>query len=227
MCGRYVIKTSTPEIARILGADGPLLNTPPRYNVAPTEMVPVCRLDGDGNRELVSLKWGLIPAWSKDPGRSGYSTINARSETASEKPAFRSAFRSRRCLIPADGYYEWRKVGKVKQPSYIHHKDADVLVFAGLWERWHRDGEIIESCSILTTPANRDVSDVHDRMPALLDQDTATAWLDAKTQAEALMTMIRPAPQGLLAHYEVATFVNCVRNQGEQCIAPLEFTLQP
>lgn len=221
MCGRYVIKTSTPEIARILGASGELLNTPERYNVAPTEQVPACRIE-DGQRRLVMLKWGLIPAWSKDPRRSAWSTINARAETVHEKPAYRAAFRARRCLLAADGYYEWRKVGEVKQPAYFHAADDGLLVFAGLWERWGRGEDAIESCSIVTTDANADVASFHHRMPVLLDDAAARVWLDSEAPREALSPLMCPAPAGTLAHHLVSTRVNAVRNDGAECIAPLQ-----
>ena len=222
MCGRYVIKTSTPELARVLGAEGTLLNTPERYNVAPTQDVPVCTLGDDEARYLQAMRWGLIPAWSKDGGKNAYSTINARGETAHQKPTFRGPFRSKRCLIPADGYYEWRKEHDTKQPYYISARSDEILLFAGLWDEWTPgdDGAPVRSCSIVTTAANEDVSDIHIRMPVLLDERSAKAWLSPQTAVEGARDLIQPAPAGTLTHIAVSTFVNSVRNDGPQCIEP-------
>lgn len=219
MCGRYVIKTSTPELARLLDADGTLLNTPERYNVAPTQDVPACRLNEEGARVMTQLRWGLVPSWLKDPKKGGYTMINARAESIHEKPAFRAPFKSRRCLIPADGYYEWRSEEKIKQPYYFRARAGAPMVFAGLWQRWHGgDEQIIESCSIVTTDANEDVSDIHHRMPVLLDDDDAAAWLQADADAATLKDLLRPAPAATLTHMAVSTYVNSVRNDGPACI---------
>ena len=220
MCGRYVIKTSTPELARVLGAHGTLLNTPQRYNVAPTQDVPVCTLSDDEERSLETMRWGLIPFWSKEGGRNAYSTINARGETAHQKPMFRGPFESKRCLIPADGYYEWCKENGIKQPYYISARSGNILVFAGLWDEWKPsdDEAPIRSCSIVTTAANDDVSDVHIRMPVVLVEKSAKAWLSPQTDVDVARGLIQPAPAGTLTHIAVSTFVNSVRNDGPRCI---------
>jgi len=223
MCGRYVIKTSTPEIARLLGADGTFLNTPARYNVAPTQDVPICRLNDAAGRVLEHYRWGLIPAWSKDGGKNAYSTINARGETAHEKPAFRSPFKSRRCLIPADGYYEWKSVQGRKQPYYFSMQDGTPFCFAGVWERWQpADGEPVESCAIITTDANALGAKVHPRMPVILAAEDHSRWLDPRvTQPEAVLPLLRPFPPEAMTVYPVSTLVNNARSDEPRCITPL------
>lgn len=223
MCGRYVLRTSTPELAAILGAEPSLTAPPPdagpRFNIAPTVTVPVARVNDTGNLELAGLRWGLVPFWSKD-AKGAARMINARGETASSKPAFRAAFKRRRCLIPADGYYEWQRLEDRKQPFFIHHRAERVLWFAGLWETW-RDAEdkVLETCSIVTIDANADVAGIHDRMPVILHSDTYDTWL--RGSAEAANDLVHAPPTGLLANVPVSTFVNNSRNDGERCITPL------
>jgi putative SOS response-associated peptidase YedK len=189
----------------------------PRYNVAPTQQIGVVRT-ADGQRELSFMQWGLVPRWAKDP-KIGSQMINARAETAAEKPAFRDAFRKRRCLVVADGFYEWKKTGgKTKQPFYIRMKDHRPFGFAGLWERW---GEL-ESCTILTTRPNELCASVHDRMPVILSPNDYDQWLDQQvTDAAALQPLLDPYPSDEMAADPVGTHVNSVRNIDERCIAPL------
>ncbi|MCA9086991.1 MAG: SOS response-associated peptidase, partial [Planctomycetaceae bacterium] len=149
----------------------------PRYNVAPSQSVGVIRVTHAGHREFVALRWGLVPAWSLEP-RTAYSTFNARAETVADKPTYRHAFRRRRCLIPADGFYEWRTVGKRKQPYCIAPTDGQPFAFAGLWERWERDGTVVESCTIVVTTANATIAPLHDRMPVILARADEALWLD-------------------------------------------------
>src|SRR5215217_3961884 len=170
MCGRYTLTTPVEILAEEFGLSGPLPEIPPSYNVAPTEQVAAV-IAGDGGRRLEMLKWGLIPAWADDP-EIGSRMINARSETAHEKPSFRRAFGERRCLIPADGFYEWQRTNGTKQPYYIHMEDGRPFAFAGLWESWSKGGEgEIRTCTIHTTEANALVGEVHDRMPVILAHD--------------------------------------------------------
>jgi putative SOS response-associated peptidase YedK len=187
MCGRYSLTTPSEAMRRLFGFVNPLANLPPRYNIAPTQAVPVVRLASraqgaggieSGERELVQVRWGLIPFWAKDAS-IGAKTINARAEGIAGKPAFRAAFKSRRCLIPADGFYEWLRTGTVKQPFCFEVRDGELFAFAGLWERWRNSaGEWIRSCSILTTTRNAVTSQVHDRMPVILDKADYELWLD-------------------------------------------------
>jgi putative SOS response-associated peptidase YedK len=223
MCGRFTLTVSSETIARQFElAEVPELE--PRYNIAPTQPVPAVRLSraADG-RVLDLLHWGLIPSWAKDPGM-GSRLINARVETAAEKPAFRAAFRKRRCLIVADGFYEWQARGSRKQPFWFRLEDGQPFAFAGLWERW-RDPEsdaAIDSCTILTGPANRLVSPVHDRMPIILRPDDYAAWLDTTGEdLDRLQALLRPyAPEEMVA-VPVSQRVNSPANEGPELIAPL------
>jgi putative SOS response-associated peptidase YedK len=194
MCGRYLLTASRDGLANWFGfTDGPAIQA--RYNIAPSHSIPVVRLTSEGKeREPSLLRWGLIPSWAKDVS-FGFKTINARSETIADKPAFRSAFRRQRCLIPADGFYEWKKAGKNKQPYVIRPADGHALAYAGLWERWHStEGEVLESTTIITTPANEVLRPLHERMPTILPREHYTLWLDAKLQKGDLFHLLIPIP---------------------------------
>ncbi len=181
----------------------------PRYNIAPSQQVPVIRLDAQGYCELVMLKWGLLPRWSKEP-KSGYSMINARADTVASKPAFRYAFRHHRCLVPASGFYEWRKIDARRQPYYVRAQDGGPFCFAGLWEHWKSpDGsQTIDSCTIIVTDANELLAPIHDRMPVILPEDAYLGWLNPATSLETLQQMLRPYPARLLTAYPVSPRVN-------------------
>jgi putative SOS response-associated peptidase YedK len=218
MCGRYVIKT-TPDLMRQLLGYPELPNFPPRYNIAPTQPVPIVRLN-EGKRQFALVRWGLIPGWVKDP--RGFSLLHvARSETVNEKPAFRYAMKRRRCLIPADGFYEWNESGR-KEPYFVHAKSGGMIAFAGLWESWMGpNGEEVDSAVIVTVPANALLAPVCDRMPAIVPPEAFDLWLDgAHVDAETAVAMLAPAPDDLLALYEVATAVNRTINDGPELIAP-------
>ena len=197
----------------------------PRYNIPPMQQVLAVRQPEQGSkRELVALRWGLIPVWAKD-AKIGYSTINARGDTVAEKPAFRSAFKKRRCLILADGYYEWLKDSKDKQPFLYEIDGGEPFAFAGLWEWWPgskgEKQEPIESCTIITTDANKLCSKIHDRMPVILNPDDYDCWLDpACDDRGRLEKLIKPFPVKSMTARPVNTYVNNVKNQGEQCIGP-------
>jgi len=194
----------------------------PRFNIAPTQSVMTISLDANGKRLGLKRQWGLIPSWAKDPG-IGSKMINARSETVAEKPAFRSAFRSRRCLVPASGFYEWQATGaKVKQPWHITPADGPSLVFAGLWESWNDPtGNRLESCTILTTTPNSVMSEIHDRMPVILDAEAFPVWLDPTIDPEALQSLLVPCPDEWLEKVPISTRVNNVRNDDPDCIKPI------
>jgi putative SOS response-associated peptidase YedK len=220
MCGRFTLRAPAKAVAKQFRvAEAPLFEA--RYNIAPTQQVTAVRA-ADGARQLVTLRWGLIPPWAKE--RSiGNRLINARADTVATKPAFRSAFRKRRCLIPADGFYEWQKIKGGKQPYHIHMKDGSLFAFAGLWERWHNpeDGEEIESCTILTTDANDLMRPLHDRMPVILPEEVHDAWLDpAQQQPEDVMPLVRPFPSEALETTPVSAYVNNARHEGPECLAP-------
>jgi len=194
----------------------------PRYNIAPTQPVAAIRVAaGTGDRELVFLRWGLIPSWAKDT-KIGYKMINAKSETVAQKPAFRAAFRHRRCLIPADGFYEWKKGTGTKQPYLVRMKDNLPFAFAGLWERWEsQNGEIIESCTILTVDANDLVSEIHDRMPVILHPKDHRIWLDAALRdPEKLLKLLNAYPADEMTALPVNPLVNKPSEDSPKCIEP-------
>jgi putative SOS response-associated peptidase YedK len=196
----------------------------PRYNIAPTQPVAAVRYDIDtGERKLDLLKWGLIPFWAKDAG-IGNRMINARSETVAEKPAFRAAFRERRCLVPADGFYEWQKLGTRKQPHHIHLPGGGGFGIAGLWESWESgEGDTVESCTLLTTEANETLKPIHHRMPVILDPSDYDVWLDPKlTDRDTLEHLLRAMPEDALVASPVSTLVNSPGNQGPELIAPID-----
>jgi len=220
MCGRFVINI-TPEILREVYD---LLSVPPlqpRYNVAPTQEVAAVRENPSGARELVPLHWGLVPHWARDPG-IGTRMINARSETAHEKPSFRQALKHRRCVIPASGFYEWEKRGKDRIPHYIRLRGGGIMSLAGLWESWTSpEGEVLESCTILTTGANSLVQRLHDRMPVILPRDGLGLWLDRQVRDSArLAGLFQPFPAQELEEYAVSPEVNSPKNDHPGCIEP-------
>jgi putative SOS response-associated peptidase YedK len=217
MCGRYVITSAPEAIRRLFGyVDQP--NFPPRYNVAPTQTVPIVRRL-EGQRRFALVRWGLIPSWAKDPGKFSV-MINARGESVTDKPAFRAAMRRRRCLFPADGFYEWKQDGARKRPHLVRMKSGGPMAFAGLWETWTGpNGEEQESAAIVTTQANRTCTAIHDRMPAIIAPEAFDLWLDSdKVDAETAAALIAPAPEGLLEVYEVSTAVNRVANDSPALI---------
>jgi putative SOS response-associated peptidase YedK len=233
MCGRYVI-TSTPEAIRALFRYGEQPNFPPRYNVAPTQPVPVVRFVV-GKRSFTLMRWGLIPSWVRDP-KTFPLLINARGESALGKPAFRNAMRRRRCLIPTDGFYEWQARGTSgpKRPYFVRaRRDADgnapPLAFAGLWETWTGpNGEEIDTAAIITAGANRTLAALHDRMPVFVPKEAFDLWLDcANVEADIAAALIRPADDALLEVYPVSTAVNRVANDSETLIAPAAAGSEP
>lgn len=219
MCGRYALY-NTGELPVLLEISE--IRIPPRFNIAPTQDVPVVRLNADRVRRLEMMRWGLVPSWAKDPSM-GQRMINARCETAATKPSFRSAFRRRRCLIPSDGFYEWKKTGAGKQPLFYRMKDKKPFAFAGLWESWRRgDAPELNSCTILTTTANTLVAAAHDRMPVILARDDYRRWLDPDTPGQALDELFVPFPPDLMTAFPVSRLVNSPANDTPTCIRPLE-----
>ncbi len=242
MCGRFVSTNSPQEIADYFGASFEADEIPPNFNVAPTNDVYAVVGSPDGVLAVRALHWGLVPSWAKDV-KIGSSMINARSETISEKPAFKGVFKKYRCLIPMDGFYEWqagRPDGPVgtngkplKQPMFIHRADGEPLAVAGLWSAWRdkngpKDAPWLHSCAVITTSANNTMAPVHDRMPVILAASKWQAWLDpTNPDEEVLKSMLVPAPDELLTMHKVSTDVNNVRNKGEELIAPLAEEPQP
>jgi len=218
MCGRYTLRVNTETLAEKFNVKGDLPDLPPSYNVAPGREVATVVSD-DGGRRLEMMRWGLIPSWADDPG-IGYRMINARSETAPSKPSFRQAFKKRRCLIPADGFYEWKKENGGKQPYHFRLKAGEPFAFAGLWETWNDpDGGSVLSCTILTTEANSVVGEVHPRMPVMLSAEDHEMWLAPDfEEKEPLADLLRPYPPEAMEAYPVSRFVNRPGNDDERCI---------
>ena len=219
MCGRFSFTQSEKIVAEIFQlASVPTLS--PRYNIAPTQPVPTVLVDSDvKNRHLKMLRWGLIPSWAKDI-KMGAKLINARAETVAEKPAFRSAFKHRRCLILADGFYEWQEQEGKKQPFYFRLQDGKPFAFAGLWERWSKgEDEAIESCTILTTESNDLMRPIHDRMPVILEQKDYNTWLDPEIQKrESLQSLLQPYKSEEMTFYPVTTKVNNAKTDSPDSI---------
>jgi putative SOS response-associated peptidase YedK len=247
MCGRFTLTAPRRALKDVF----PLFDVPdlpPRYNVAPSQPILALRCSAESGNEAVWLRWGLIPHWADDPA-AGNRLINARCESAAQKPAFRSSFRRRRCLVPADGFFEWRKAnvesaetvrqgtlfgdenipqrrripgrGVTKQPYYIRLRDGRPFAFAGLWESWAKQGERIESCTILTTDANDLVRPLHDRMPVILRPEHYALWLDpANDNVDSLQPLLAPYPADQMMTYPVSTHINDPKHDDVSCIAP-------
>lgn len=215
MCGRYAQSIDPKKLAKEFKvAEVP--DVKPRYNIAPTQEVLGVSESPDG-REMTFYRWGLIPSWAKDASM-GARLINARSETVAEKPAFRAAFKQRRCIIPTDGFYEWQRTGGKKQPFFFRMRDERPFGFAGLWERWEGEGgQAINSCTILTTKANEVLRPVHDRMPVILHPDEYEMWLDTDVRKlDLIKEMLRPYPAEEMISYPVSIAINSPRNQGAE-----------
>jgi putative SOS response-associated peptidase YedK len=224
MCGRYRLSRRKQLVDEYFGTDSGDSDWNPRYNIAPTQPVPVIRQHPTvPTRKLSLLRWGLIPSWARDSSVAA-GMINARSETAAVKPAFREALASHRCLIPADGFYEWQRNGKTKQPYCLQVGAGELFAFAGLWDRWtNPQEEIIESCTILTTTPNSLLSDIHDRMPVILTTADYELWLDpAFKNIASVSEMLKPFDSVLMRRYPVSTRVNHVVNDDAECAKPVE-----
>ena len=227
MCGRFTQRLPWRELDELLDLIGTPQNLRPRYNVAPGQSIATVRL-ADGGRRLSMLRWGLVPAWAKEPN-IGYKMINARSETAHQKPSFRDAFKARRCLIPADGFYEWKRGGKAKQPYLIGMKNGAGFVFAGLWESWRvpdglaltgslsdlEPGDTLETCTILTTEANAVLAPIYPRMPVILPAHAYDPWLAGEA------VPLAPYPADAMTFHPVSTLVNKPANDDERCVDPI------
>jgi putative SOS response-associated peptidase YedK len=221
MCGRFAQRSDPQRLAKEFKVvEVPQVEA--RYNIAPTQEILAVRELADG-REMTFFKWGLVPSWAKDTSM-GARLINARSETVTEKPAFREAFKKRRCVIPADGFYEWQRTGGKKQPFFFYLRDERPFGFAGLWERWEgQGGQVINSCTILTTTSNEVLQPVHDRMPVILHPDSYELWLDEDMRKHDLIKeLLRPYPASEMAAYPVSTLVNSTRSQGAELLKNLE-----
>jgi putative SOS response-associated peptidase YedK len=220
MCGRYTLRSPARLILDTLRLEAELATLPARYNIAPSQQVLAVRLQ-DTKRVGSFLRWGLIPPWATYPA-IGNKMINARAESVASKPSYRSAFNRRRCLIVADGFYEWKKIEKAKQPYFIRLKDERPFAFAGLAEHWHRGEQTIDSCTIITTEPNELMVDFHDRMSVILSPDDYDLWLDSEFEGkEKLLSQLRPYPAELMMAYQVSTLVNSPRNESAECVEPV------
>ncbi len=222
MCGRFTLSVFPEVLSQIFEIEK-IPDFKPQYNIAPTQMVLVVLYNSDNHkREIQQLRWGLIPSWAKDQSM-GAKLINARAETVAEKPAFRRAFKHQRCLVVADGFYEWRKQDGKKQPYYFRLLNGKPFAFAGLWEEWQSpEQEHIKSCTILTTQANELLQQVHDRMPVILPQENYNFWLDPQVHdRELLQPLLHPYPSETMTSYPVPTLVNSPKNNSPECIIPL------
>ncbi len=221
MCGRYTLTVNASVLAELFEIEPPT-ELQPRYNIAPTQQVPIIRSDEEGIREWAAVRWGLIPFWAEDETICNR-LINARAETAADKPSFRAAFRRRRCLVPADGFFEWVRTGGAKQPHHIRFADRRPFAFAGLWERWSsKDGDAVESCTILTTSPNELIAELHDRMPVLLPPGRFGDWLASgplsPDTAEAILV---PHPADGMEAVPVGTRVNSPTHDDPACLEPI------
>jgi putative SOS response-associated peptidase YedK len=223
MCGRYRLSRRKQIIEEHFDSVSGEENWNPRYNIAPTQPVPVIRQNPkEPRRELSLMRWGLVPSWAKDMSGAAR-MINARSETAATTPAFRDAMKSRRCLVPADGFYEWQRIGKAKQPYCFEIVGGELFAFAGLWDRWKDpSGTWVKSCSILTTTPNAVTSGIHDRMPVILNPDGYDLWLDpGMGDANSVSELLKPS-DALMRRFPISTRINHVANDDEGCSVPVE-----
>jgi putative SOS response-associated peptidase YedK len=219
MCGRYTLRTPDDSLVERFKIDEYPSSILPSYNIAPTQEVAAV-VEEDEERKLELLRWGLIPSWAKDP-EIGSRMINARGETVSETPSFRKAFKARRCLILADGFYEWQKIDNGKQPYHVRMKDASPFAFAGLWEIWNGDEDGIRTCAIITTEPNDLMSEIHHRMPVILHPDDYEMWLDPSFEEKGpLSALLKPYPDYAMETYPVSRRVNRPTNDEPGCVEP-------
>ena len=220
MCGRFTLTTKLDDLQARFGFEAGDLETVPRYNVAPTDNVLTVVNRGQVRAQM--MRWGLVPFWAKDI-KIGNRMINARAESAVEKSAFREAFQRRRCLVVADGFYEWKKEGKLRTPMRIVLGSHEPFGFAGLWETWKApDGELVKSCTIVTTVANSLLAPIHDRMPVILSREAEAGWLDTRvTDTAELRELLLPYPSSEMQVFQVSPAVNSVRNDTPDCISPV------
>lgn len=225
MCGRFSLTTAGPILAELFSIDDPdpevMAIWRARFNIAPSQSVAAIRATADGKRRLDMLRWGLLPRWAKDP-KAGPAPINARSDTVAEKPMFKGLLKSRRCIVPADGFFEWKTEGKKKLPMYFQMRDRRPFGLAGLWEQWKGGDQVIESVTLMTTDPNDVVGAIHNRMPAILAPEAHAEWLDpASSDLDRLLGLLRPYPADRMTATPVSTRVNAPTFDDPACIEPL------
>ena len=221
MCGRFTQQLTEGELGTLYGPTQPTLplGLPPRYNGAPTQDFATCRLDETGRRVVTRLRWGLVPFWAKDVG-IGTRLINARAETVGDKPAYRAAFRARRCLVPANGWFEWQRAGRGKQPWFVALADGSPVSFAALWERWDKAGDCLETFTIITTEACASLVDIHHRQPAIIRPHHFGDWLDSTSRLDQLLDLVREPCTGPFEKRPVSIRVNSVANNDAAILDP-------
>lgn len=221
MCGRYTLQQTTQDLLRRFAVQLVLFDISPRYNIAPSQKIAVIR--GNGERHLEGLTWGLVPFWAKDL-KKVKPMINARMETLVEKPTFKAALTRRRCLIPADGFFEWQSKGDQRQPLHIRMRDKHVFAFAGLWDEWKSpDGQSLQTCVIITVPANGWMTEIHERMPAILRPEDEIRWLDSAIRsADEILSLVGPYPAEKMEAVPVSRLVNSPGTDSPECIQPIE-----
>lgn len=220
MCGRFYLDVQQDQLRewfRLQGQQLPELT--PRFNIAPSQAIAVVR-EGEQGRELAMLRWGLLPSWAKEE-KSRFSMINARAETVAQKPAYRTAFRQRRCLIPASGFFEWKSGPQGKQPYLIRRKDGTPMAFAGIWERWQGTDKVIESCAMIVTEANADVAPIHERMPVMLAPDDFERWLSGGQDSVQLQDLLVPSVAGVLESFAISKAINRPDHDSVDLLRPL------
>jgi putative SOS response-associated peptidase YedK len=219
MCGRATLTTPGDELAELFRLEE-IPELEPRYNIAPTQPIPLIKSRREGPRRVELVRWGLIPSWTIDPAFGTPLMVNARVESIDTRRAFAEPFKNRRCLVVADGFYEWQRQGKAKQAHHIHRADAKPFAFAGIWDRWTaKDGEVIESCAIVTREAVGDICLLHDRMPVILDASDHDAWVDPETSTERVRAILAKEPPEL-SLVAVSAYVNSASNEGPDCLRP-------
>ena len=228
MCGRYTLSESPAEIAKVFSGSLHLSGLHeilhsnswrPRYNIAPTQRSLVAT-ESDKDARISAMRWGLIPHWAKDEKISS-KLINARAETVADKPSFRDAFSKRRCLVFADGYYEWTTQDGVKRPIYIKPTASKIIAFAGIWATWRTpEDKALQSYSIITTNANSDLEKIHHRMPVVVPLEQSMAWISSRTPKEEILQLLQPSANGTFTYHFVSNYVNSPRNEGHECILP-------
>ena len=218
MCGRFTRKSTIKKIAETFQVEEIACDLAPSYNIAPRQYL--ASILKDSKVRLVALRWGLIPGWAKE-ATIGDRMINARAETIIEKPSFKSAFFKRRCLIVAEGFYEWKKEGPQKIPMYIHLEGHPLFAFAGIWESWRTpEKTTLETCTIITTEANEFLRSIHHRMPVILPKDQQEEWLNPKAERDSLLALLKPFPVSEMRAYPVSTWVNAPKNNSPKCMEP-------
>ena len=218
MCGRFTLHTPESRLRKVFNLENSEpLGLHPRYNIAPSQQVPIIR-DIESGREIIMARWGLVPHWSNE-AKAKYSTINARIDTVAEKPSYRTPFKHRRCIIPADGFYEWKVVDGRKVPHHIRMRDGDVFALAGLWDHWEGEGESLESCSIIVMPANDVMKPLHERMPAIIAPAHYDLWMDPRVTDKAeIMGYLNSTPSSQLVTYPISPWVNSPEHDDERCL---------